>query len=153
MNRNEFFTRLALAVYKLDGAYDYFAKGGGVKPNLMWLLYALNDGKKHTQVQICDQWLFPRSTVNTLVKQCESEGLVALCKIEGEKREMQVVLTEKGRAFADKILEPVYRAEQQLFDGYLAKNGYSFLEELEKFGEQTEKLFARINKVNLKEGD
>lgn len=74
MTRTEFFMRLAVAVYRIDGAYDRFAKGGGVKANTMWLLYALNDGKRHTQRQICDEWYFPRSTVNTLINVCVQKG-------------------------------------------------------------------------------
>lgn len=142
MTRTEFFMRLAVAVYRIDGAYDRFAKGGGVKANTMWLLYALNDGKRHTQRQICDEWYFPRSTMNTLIKECEGEGYLTLHRVEGERREMEIRLTERGKAFAERVLAPVYGAEEELFRGYFSARPCAFLEELEAFGEEMERVFA-----------
>ena len=142
MDRKEFFSRLALAVYKIDGAYDVFAKSGKVKANMMWLLYALNDGKLHTQCGISEEWLFPRTTVNTLVKECKERGFVELKKIAGERREMEIALTDEGKCFADKVLSPVYEAEDALFSEYFRNRGFEFLEELENFGEALEKAFS-----------
>lgn len=142
MDGKEFFSRLALAVYKIDGAYDVFARSGNVKANLMWLLYALNDGRRHTQCGICSEWLFPRTTVNTLVKECKERGFIELKKIAGERREMEIALTEEGKRYADKVLSPVYEAEKALFQEYFREHGFGFLEELESFGEALEKSFS-----------
>lgn len=142
MDRNEFFARLALAVYKIDGAYDVFARSGKVKANMMWLLYALNDGRRHTQCGISEEWLFPRTTVNTLVKECKERGFIELKKIAGERREMEIALTDEGKRFADKVLSPVYEAEDALFADYFRDRGFEFLVELERFGEALEKAFS-----------
>ena len=146
MTRTEFFMRLAVAVYRIDGAYDRFAKGNGVKPNTMWLLYALNDGKVHTQRQICDEWYFPRSTINTLIKECEEAGYLTLHRVAGERREMEIRLTEQGKKFAENILAPVYRAEDELFTTYFAERSCEFLKELELFGKTMESKFAEWDK-------
>ena len=106
------------------------------------LLAALNDGKRHTQRQICDEWYFPRSTVNTLIKECEGEGYLTLHRVEGERREMEIRLTERGKAFAERVLAPVYGAEEELFRGYFSARPCAFLEELEAFGEEMERVFA-----------
>lgn len=142
MDRKEFFARLALAVYKIDGAYDVFARSGKVKANMMWLLYALNDGRRHTQCGISEEWQFPRTTVNTLVKECKARGFIELKKIDGERREMEIALTEEGKRYADKVLSPVYEAEDALFAEYFRERGFGFLEELERFGEALENSFS-----------
>lgn len=142
MDRKEFFARLAVAVYKIDGAYDVFARSGKVKANMMWLLYALNDGRRHTQCGISEEWQFPRTTVNTLVKECKARGFIELKKIAGERREMEIALTEEGKRYADKVLSPVYEAEDALFAEYFRERGFGFLEELERFGEALENSFS-----------
>lgn len=53
MERYAFFRQLGKAVYGIDAAYDVFSKSAQIKPNMLWLLSALNDGEGHTQKQIC----------------------------------------------------------------------------------------------------
>ena len=61
--------RVSIASIRLDGAYERLSKKMGVKANLLWLLYALDDGKPHSQSKICDEWLFPRTTINTIIRE------------------------------------------------------------------------------------
>ena len=74
MERYAFFRQLGKAVYGIDAAYDVFSKSAQIKPNMLWLLSALNDGEGHTQKQICWDWGFPKTTVNTLIKELEKSG-------------------------------------------------------------------------------
>lgn len=116
MDSKEFFYRLGKTLYKIDGFYTEFAKSGNVKPNLLWIMYALNDGKAHSQKEICDSWDLPRSTVNTIVKELESENIVELVQIKGEKRELNVVLTDDGQKYADSLLKDLYDLETAVYD-------------------------------------
>ena len=54
MDAKGFFYEFGKLLYRIDGFYDEFAKKSGVKPNLLWILYALADGKEHSQKEICD---------------------------------------------------------------------------------------------------
>lgn len=146
MESREFFYRLAVAIYKMDGAYDRFAKGGKVKPNTMWVLYALGDGKTHTQRSLCEKWLFARSTLNTIVKECEQAGYVELLQIEGERRELEIRLTEKGKVFSERLLSPVYKAEQELYSSYFSNEGEGFIKGLENFGDEMERQYSGYDK-------
>ena len=56
MERYAFFRQLGKAVYGIDAAYGVFSKNAQIKPNMLWLLSALNDGEGHTQKQICWDW-------------------------------------------------------------------------------------------------
>lgn len=148
MNSREFFYRLAVAIYTIDGAYDRFAKDGKVKSNTLWVLYALGDGKTHTQRSLCKEWLFARSTLNTIIKECEEEGFVELRQIEGERRELEIRLTSKGKAFSEKVLSPVYEAEKRLYASYFPDGGEDFISGLEKFGGELEKSYSRYDGGN-----
>lgn len=142
MDSKEFFYRLATAIYTMDGAYDRFAKEAGVKSNTMWVMYALGDGKEHTQRTLCKEWLFARSTLNTIIKECEEAGYVELRHIEGERRELSIKLTKKGAEFSQKLLAPVYEAEKQLYDSYFGGRGDSFIDGLEKFRDEMERQYS-----------
>ena len=117
MDAREFFYEFGKLLYRIDGFYDDFAKDSGVKPNLLWILYALNDKKAHSQKEICSTWVLPTSTVNTIIKELEQCGYVELVKIKGEKRELCVRLTPYGQLYADKVLEKTYAMEKMTFEG------------------------------------
>lgn len=133
MNRFAFFRSLGEAVYRIDGAYSVFSRSAGIKPNMLWLLSALNDGQKHTQCQICWDWNFPRSTVNTLIKELERLDYVSLTPVPGSKRELYAELTEEGKAYAERVLAPVYAAEEALYKSYFSDHDTDFVEELNQF--------------------
>ena len=65
----EFFYRFGKLIYKIDYFYAEIAKKSNVKPNLMWILYALDDGKSHSQKEISLSWDIPITTINTIVKE------------------------------------------------------------------------------------
>ena len=75
----EMIRRLMLAINRVDGAYYYFSKKMGMKVNTLTLLYALDDGKPHSQKQISQDWLVPKTTLNTNVKELAEAGYVTLC--------------------------------------------------------------------------
>ena len=116
MDAKQFFYEFGKALYHVDAAYDEFAKLSGVaSPTLMWILYALNDGGEHTQREICIDWALPKSTVNTVMSELKKNGYVELVPIKGKRREMTVVLTESGKAYADALLKGIYEKEAEVF--------------------------------------
>ncbi len=117
MDEKEFFYKLGRLIYRIDGAYEAYGRNGKIgSPNLLWILYALNDGGKHSQKQLCDEWAIPRSTANTIIKDLESKRYVTLSQIKGERRELLVSLTAEGRKYADGILSDLYQREKNIYD-------------------------------------
>lgn len=112
---NEFFYRFGKLIYKIDYYYAEIAKKSGVKPNLMWILYALNDGKSHSQKDISISWDIPITTINTIVKELNNDGYVDLIHIPGKRREMNIILTDKGKEYSKNILKDVYEIEEKVF--------------------------------------
>lgn len=132
----EFFYDLGKAIYRIDGAYSVFTKNNEVSSSMMWFLYAINDEKKHTQKQICKDWNMKKTTINTLVKECEKKGFIELKPIANEKREMTIELTESGRHFANQVLIPVYEAEKQFYLKYCHKHDLKFMKEFIEFAHE-----------------
>ena len=115
MNSRSFFYDLGRALYRFDSFYDEFAKLSNVSPALLWVLYALNDGNSHTQIEISNDWELPKTTVNTIIKEIQKDGYVELIPIKGKRREMSIVLTESGKEFADNVLSDLYKKEAKVY--------------------------------------
>ena len=138
MNAKEFFYEFGRALYKIDGYYAEFAKESGVKEKLLWVLYALNDGKPHSQKEICETWELPRTTVNTVIKELEAKQYVELSQIKGEKREMHVSLTQSGKQYAEEKLAKLYEIESRVFE--------SLTEETKRIIQNLETIYQELKK-------
>lgn len=140
--------RLIQALCGINGAYDNIFKSIGLKVNMMWLLYVLDDGEFHSQKQICEDWLFPKTTINTLIKECEAAGYITLQTIPGHKRELQICLTDAGKSYARKVLRSVYEAEEEAFEETLKMCSGSFVSDLIIFSNNMRTAFEK----NIKSG-
>lgn len=123
--------RLDTAINKLDGAYYLWARRHLLKENTLSVLYALDDGKPHTQAQIARDWLIPRSTVNMVVKELASAGYARLTKLND--KEKWVELTAEGEAYAKAALKELYDAEIAAIDKTIAAFSPAFVDALEKY--------------------
>lgn len=134
MNERDLIRRMMIVVNRIDGVYDRMASKLGVKLNMICLLYALDDGSPHSQRQLSEDWLLPRTTFNTITKECIERNYVTLEPIPGKRRERNIVLTDTGRAYARECLDGIYRAEEKAFaDSHIdEKHVKSFEEFCEK---------------------
>ena len=129
MNSKMFFYEFGKLIYRVDGFYAEYAKEARVKENLLWILYALNDGDEHSQKEICDSWDLPRTTVNTIIKELEDDRYIHLVQIKGEKRELSVKLSDSGKVYADELLKDLYAIEDKVYQEMKKSN---ILDELNK---------------------
>ena len=95
---------------RITELYGEWAKQHGMSYHAMITLYALNQDRKCTQKQIAAEWLIPKQTVNTVVKELERQGYVFF---QTGKKEKQVRFTEAGRAFAGPCLQELYEIEDR----------------------------------------
>ena len=58
----------------------------------------------------------PKTTINSTIKKCETARYHTLLPIPGKRREMQICLTEDGRAHAKQLLSPIYQAENRAME-------------------------------------
>lgn len=135
MNSRSFFYDFGRALYHVDSFYDEFAKQSNVSSALLWVLYALNDGNSHTQIEISNDWELPKTTVNTVIKEIQKNGYVDLIPIKGKRREMSIVLTENGKKYADRVLADLYKKEAEVYKD-LSSDEYAIVAVLEKIAKK-----------------
>lgn len=135
MNSRSFFYDFGRALYHVDSFYDEFAKQSNVSSALLWVLYALNDGNSHTQIEISNDWELPKTTVNTVIKEIQKNGYVDLIPIKGKRREMSIVLTDSGKKYADRVLADLYKKEAEVYKT-LSLEEYSIVAVLEKIAKK-----------------
>ena len=130
MTDKEYFYEFGKMLYKIDGFYAEYAKECDVKENLLWLLYALSDGKKHSQKEICDSWDLPRSTINTIAKELENSGYISFHQIKGESRELNIELTDSGSKYTNKLLKDLFEIEKRAYELLLDDKAITKMEEV-----------------------
>lgn len=135
MNSRSFFYDFGRALYHVDSCYDEFAKQSNVSSALLWVLYALNDGNSHTQIEISNDWELPKTTVNTVIKEIQKNGYVNLIPIKGKRREMSIVLTENGKKYAGMVLADLYKKEAEVYKA-LSSDEYAIVAVLEKIAKK-----------------
>lgn len=150
-NERDTLRRLMITVNKIDGLYYLAAKKCAIKDNMLTLLYALDDGRPHTQKQICEEWLIPKTTLNTIVKECSRAGYITL--IHGEHtREKVVSITGEGQVYARTMLEGLYRAENLALDKTLQRFSPEFVDALEQFTEALQEEFDKELPLHFPDG-
>ena len=127
---------------KMDGLYYLAARRLGVKENALVLLYTLNDGQPRSQKQLSEELLIPKTTINTIVKEYMDAGYVTLVPAN-HSREKNIALTPAGAAYAQEILEPVYRAEKEAMEQTLAEFPPEFMNAIEALTQNMAQAFQR----------
>ncbi|MGI5825577.1 MAG: MarR family transcriptional regulator [Bacillota bacterium] len=134
--------RIMHSLNVIDGVYDKWSKMQGLKENTLLLLYVLDDDQAHSQKQICEEWLISKTTLNTIIKECETKGYIELKQWSGHKQEKQIYLTEMGREYAANALASIYKAEEEAMAKTLAECSDSFVRGLECFCENFKNTLA-----------
>jgi len=133
--------RLILALYSIDEVYYLNEGRKKISDAELSVMYAMDDGKPHSQREISQEWLVPKTTVNTIVKRWEKEGLLTQTAIPGKRREMNIMLTDAGREYAKSFMSFLYKAEDKALKKTLDKYSDEFIEVIEYFGESLKEAF------------
>lgn len=129
----EMMRKFAIALNNVEEVYCSDMAQFGVKESELWLMYALDDGNSHSQRQICEEWGLPRTTLNTTIKQAQAQGYLTLTPIPGKRREMNICLTDSGKAYAKKVLHSIYEAEDYAMEETLKRYSADFIDALDYF--------------------
>ena len=78
------------------------------------------------------EWLIPKTTVNTVVKELTQAGYITLVGTE-RSREKNIVLTQEGRTYADQVMKEMKLAERQALDQTLDQYPAEFIDAIEYF--------------------
>lgn len=136
--------RLILALYRIDEAYYLNEKKKKLSDAELCVMYAIGDGKAHSQVEISREWLVPKTTVSTIVERWEKKGYLTMTPIPGKRREMSIKLTEPGEEYAAGFMSFLYKAEDRALRKTLEHYSDEFIEALEFFGENLKDAFEEV---------
>ncbi len=126
--------QLMAAINRIDGIWYLLAKKSGVKVNTLSLLFALDDGLPHTQKQICEEWIIPRTTINTVVQECAQMGYLEL-RQRARSKEKELILTPKGMQYAKKVLAMYYQAENEAMRRTLEQYSPEFIDAVKQYAD------------------
>lgn len=97
-----------------NGLYSSWAASKNINYYLLFVLYALEDKKSMTQKKICTCTGLTKQTVNSVIRSLKEDGYVKLAPCIEDRREKQIILTEKGIAYSNELLTPLRELEHRV---------------------------------------
>lgn len=100
----------------LNDLYHHYAASLNLSDTTLWVLYiAWIEGDGCTQKEICESWSYTKQTINTALKNLEKRGYIRLVPMQENRKSKQIEFTKEGKAFAQKIVPPLLKAEKVSF--------------------------------------
>lgn len=102
---------------EMNKIYADWAKKHDISYNAMLVLYSLWEGKIYcTQKMICNQWMLPKQTVNSILKDFEKKGLVCFDPSFYDQRTRGIRLTDAGIEYAKPIIPSLQKLEAEVME-------------------------------------
>lgn len=131
-NERQYVRALMISINRIDGLWYRLARKSKRKVNTLSLLLALDDGKARTQAEICEEWIIPKTTLNTIVKECLNQGYLTQVERTSAK-EKKLALTPQGKAYAKESLSLFYQAENEAMQATLKMYSPEFISALKTY--------------------
>ena len=97
-----------------NGLYSTWAASKNINYYLLFVLYALEGQKEMTQKKICICTGLTKQTVNSVIRSLKEQGYVELSSGNGDRREKQILLTERGIVYSNELLTPLRKLEHRV---------------------------------------
>ena len=97
-----------------NGLYSTWAASKNINYYLLFVLYALEGQKEMTQKKICICTVLTKQTVNSVIRSLKEQGYVELSSGNGDRREKQILLTERGIVYSNELLTPLRKLEYRV---------------------------------------
>lgn len=118
------------------GLYEGYARRHGLNGKclsiLMWVYY--NPGGV-TQNWVSKKTYSSKQVVNATIKKFQEKGLVFLEENPADKRHKKVKLTEAGRVYASRILDPLEEAEKTALSQFSLEEQEQLLDLFGRYGQ------------------
>ena len=119
--------------HKMDSLYNLYAKSMGINFTAVLVLQLLCDsGVVHTQKEICEKLALPKQLVNSIVKSLWEQGHVKL-KEAKDRRNKEIIVTDKGERYILSILKPLEDAESAAWESFSAEEILSYVNTTERY--------------------
>ena len=136
--------------------YHRLARACGLSDCAFWLLYTLREEEGPlTQTQLSEILCLPRQTVNSALKRLVKEGCLRLEAADGNLKNKQVMLTDRGEELLRSSVDLVFRLEENASAGVTEKERTALLSLGKKlmnaFRAETDHFLARFDRAEQKE--
>jgi len=131
--------------HRIDNLFNQYAKAKGLNFTSLIILEFIYDAKNelYTQKDLCEKLALPKQLVNAIVKIFWEQGYVEL-KEAKDRRNKNIILTEKGHAYATEIITALYAAEDKAWECFTHDEIITFVNSLEKYEKSFEKTLKSI---------
>ena len=134
------------AISRITEIYAQWAKLKGISYSMLMVLYSINDLEVCTQKDICLSWMLPKQTVHSVLVSLDKSGYVKIEQSEKNKKEKNISLTEKGKIFANDILDGICRIEEKVIESMGEKTSSKFVENFMYYCNRFEDIFIEETK-------
>ena len=101
---------------KINGIYSAFAKEKELSYHALFILYAIYHSENGcTPKEICDKWLIPKQTINSVLRIFDKRGFVFYETCSQDRRNKKVMLSTEGLTYAKPLLDDLYSIEKAAF--------------------------------------
>lgn len=97
-----------------------------------------------TQKEICVKLSANKQTINAIITRFDGQGFVCYAQVEEDRRNKRIILTDKGKAYAKKIIPPAADAENLAMADMPLNEVVELVKLTEIFTANMEKRFAAI---------
>lgn len=131
---------------RLDGLFTMYAKSHGMNFTTMIILELLNDDDvTYTQTGISEKLMIPKQLINSIITSFLQQGYVEL-KEAHNRRTKNIFLTEKGKEYAEQIINDLDEAESKAWMCFTSDEAVAFVEAMEKYEKSFEQTLEDVPK-------
>ncbi|HEM4293153.1 TPA: winged helix-turn-helix transcriptional regulator [Streptococcus suis] len=127
---------LARIFYNQDGLYEDYARRhrlNGKSLSILMFIYYISRGV--TQNWISKKTYSSKQVVNATIKKFLDKGYVFFEENPADKRHKKVKLTEEGRVYASRILDPLEEAEKTALSQFSLEEQEQLLDLFGRYGQ------------------
>ena len=116
-----------------NGLYSSWAASKNINYYLLYVLYALEGQKAMTQKKICICTGLTKQTVNSVIRSLKEEGYVELVPGLEDRRERQIILTEKGEVYSRELIAPLRELEHRVLQSMGSDRAQQMVDDIALF--------------------
>ena len=141
----------------LSAVYERYARLQGLSFTSLSILdevyRAHLSGTDCTQKSICSVTFLPKQTANSVIAGFVRDGLVELVELPHDRRAKAIRLTERGAAYAQRIIEPIDNAEVAAFAQFTVAEREQFLATLERYAASCAAQLNSLERATVAQSD
>ncbi|MCL2404741.1 MAG: winged helix-turn-helix transcriptional regulator [Defluviitaleaceae bacterium] len=134
--------------HRIESLFNSYAKSKGLNFTSLLILELLYDeNETYTQKDLCEKLALPKQLVNTIIKSFWEQEYVEL-KEAKDRRNKNIILTDKGKSYTQGILHCMQDAEDRAWECFTDDEVISFVNSLEKYAKSFERILR--DHVNIR---